>query len=283
MLLSKWRGDKLLSGITVSEEDIARWIVRYDWQTIVLREEYPLEYVVSELASVGKKKQQQVLLTADTENFMLSSPTIPDVKKVVQYYNEIYAEPLDRKPVQFNWQSPIVYKIKEMLKTFSVEDFKKAFEIAVQNPLLSHQIGKHPFNLYWLVENEGNMYKVLDGYYDDVAKKMLEDAEKGKRQSSVLEPSTPQYYWLQYLDSNVRNSVEYYTSRSVLLQKMASANVSPKLVDLILAIAYGNHDNTELKQVAQEFIRFVRQHGWEQARKETRFMKLISEATRQNV
>jgi hypothetical protein len=94
-------------------------------------------------------------------------PITDPVVEVIKAYNEEYARPLGRKEAPLRVSQSRKQKIKHLLKSYTVEDFRKVFQIARENPFLRGDKGKWHFTLSWLLKSEENMDKILEGYYDE--------------------------------------------------------------------------------------------------------------------
>jgi 5-methylcytosine-specific restriction endonuclease McrA len=90
-----------------------------------------------------------------------------DYQKIVNMYNDTCVS----LPRMTKLTDSRKNKIKARLKTFTIEEIQRAFELAEKSDFLSGKNGKWICNFDWLMKNDDNMSKVLDGVYKNNSKK----------------------------------------------------------------------------------------------------------------
>jgi len=108
--------------------------------------------------------------TEEDEVQFFNKPISDPVVEVLKAYNEEFAKPLGRRQVSLRASPSRRQRIKHLLKTYTVEDFRKVFQIARENPFLRGEKKKWHFTLTWLLRDDEHMDKILEGYYDDKQK-----------------------------------------------------------------------------------------------------------------
>ena len=133
----------------------------------------------------------------EEEEFVLHNPTDP-VVEVIKLYNEIYAKPLGYREASTRKISKSRrYKILALLKDFTLDDFKEAFEIARENPFLSGKSGRFRLTLSWLLQDPENIHKILEGYYEteqDRQRKQVEIEKQEKEQKELMHQQYEELY-----------------------------------------------------------------------------------------
>ena len=90
-----------------------------------------------------------------------------DYQKIVNMYNDTCVS-LPRMTKLTNTRKD---KIKARLKAFTIEEIQRAFELAEKSDFLIGKNGGWKCNFDWLMKNDENMSKVLDGNYKNNSKK----------------------------------------------------------------------------------------------------------------